>query len=113
MLLTLGYGTSLAQAAVVLSAAPLAWGLISPIAVRLAQRYGETVFPVLGLSVAAAGLAVLAVMLLLAPAFPAALTAWTVGGIGVGLAYPALYVMATTAGTSGLGAAELATGHHR
>jgi hypothetical protein len=109
VLLTLGYRTSLAQAAVVLGGAPLAWGLTSLIAVRLVQRHGKSVFPVVGLSTAAAGVAVLAAMLLLAPAFAAALTAWTVAGIGVGLAYPALYIMASTAGAGGLSAAELAT----
>jgi len=37
------------------------------------------------------------------------IAAWAVAGIGVGLAYPGLYIRATTAGTSGFTAAELAT----
>ncbi|UIJ58993.1 MFS transporter [Amycolatopsis acidiphila] len=75
VLLTLGYRTSLARAAVVLSAAPLAWGLTSLLAARLVRRHGKTVFPVLGLTLAAAGVAVLSAMLLVAPSFPAALAA--------------------------------------
>jgi hypothetical protein len=41
--------------------------------------------------------------------FSALLAAWTVAGVGVGLAYPGLYVRATTAGSSGFTATELAT----
>lgn len=108
VLLTLGYRTSLAQAAVVLGAAPLAWGVTSLVAARLVRRHGTTVFPIAGLSAAAAGVAVVA-LLLVAPAFAAALAAWAVAGAGVGLAYPVLYVLATTPGTGGLGAPELAT----
>ncbi|GAA5163047.1 MFS transporter [Amycolatopsis dongchuanensis] len=109
VLLTDGYGTPLAQAAIVLSGAPLAWAVTSLLVPRLVRRHGKGAFPVAGLAVAAAGVGVVAAMLLVAPSFPAALVSWTVAGVGVGIAYPALYVMATTAGTTGLTPTELAT----
>ncbi|KAA9165562.1 MFS transporter [Amycolatopsis acidicola] len=109
VLLTTGFHVSLARAAVVLSAAPLAWALASLAAARFAHRRGKRWFPVVGLTLTAIGTLVLAVQLALDPSYPVALVAWTVAGVGVGLAYPALYLMATTAGTSGFGAAELAT----
>ncbi|VVJ22320.1 Uncharacterised protein [Amycolatopsis camponoti] len=96
VLLTTGYGAGLGRAAIVLSAAPLAWAVTSLFARR---------FPATGLSLAALGTAVLATG---AP-FAVVLAAWTAAGIGVGLAYPGLYVRATTAGPGGLTAIELAT----
>ncbi|WP_284740774.1 MFS transporter [Amycolatopsis sp. RTGN1] len=96
VLLTTGFGVSLGQAAIVLSAAPLAWAVTSLSGRRL---------PATGLTLTALGTAVLAV----GGPFPVLLAAWTVAGIGVGLAYPALYVRASTAGSSGLTATELAT----
>lgn len=109
VLLTLGYGTSLAQDATVLGAAPLGWGLTSLLAARLVPRHGRAAFSVAALSTAAAGVAVLSVLVLAAPSFPAALASWAAAGIGVGVAYPPLYVLATTAGDGGLSATELAT----
>jgi MFS family permease len=106
VMLTDGYGTSLPRAAIVLSAAPLAWALTSLAVPRLGAG-GR--LPPIGLALAALGVGTLAVTLVVDPSYPVALVAWTVGGIGVGLAYPGLYMRATTAGTSGLTATELAT----
>lgn len=101
VLLTDEYGVSLARAAAVLGAAPLAWGLTSLVVTRLAP---ERQVPAAGLALTAAATAVLAA----GPReFAVALVAWTLGGAGVGLAYPGLYLRATT-GTSAR-AAELAT----
>jgi hypothetical protein len=86
VLFTDGYGTSVARAAVGLSAAPLAWALASLAAPR-------RVPPAVGLAVAAAGVAVLATV----AAYPVGLVAWTLAGAGVGLAYPGLYLRCTPA----------------
>jgi hypothetical protein len=102
VMLTDGYGTSLARATIVLSAAPLAWAVTSLAVPRLRLRH----LPPVGLALTALGTAALALFL---PSFAVALVAWTVGGIGVGLAYPGLYIRATTAGTSGFTATQLAT----
>ena len=100
VLLTDGYGTSLARAAVVLSAAPLAWAATS----LLLQRRRS---PVTGLAMAATGVAVVGATLLVSTSFGVALVAWTATGVGVGLAYPSLYLLCTPA-EGGFGAAELA-----
>jgi MFS family permease len=106
LMLTDGYGTSLARATTVLSAAPLAWALTSLAVPRLpALRH----LPPAGLAVTALGVGTLAVVLLVSPSFGVALVAWTVAGVGVGLAYTGLYIRSTTAGGSGLTATELAT----
>ncbi|GAA0944562.1 MFS transporter [Virgisporangium aurantiacum] len=109
LMLTDGYRTSLARAAVVLSAAPLAWALTSLAVPRLMRRPDLRHLPPFGLALTALGVGTLAVVLAFSPSFVAALVAWTVGGVGVGLAYPGLYIRATTAGTSGLTATRLAT----
>ncbi len=96
VLLTTGFGVSLGQAAIVLGAAPLAWAVTSLSGLRR---------PATGLALTALGTAVLAV----GGPFFVLLAAWTVAGIGVGLAYPGLYVRASTAGSSGFTATELAT----
>ncbi|UUV29072.1 MFS transporter [Amycolatopsis roodepoortensis] len=101
VLLTSGYQVSLGQAAIVLSAAPLGWAVTS----LVAAKFTSARFPVVGLGMTALGTAVLA----FGDSFATALAAWAVAGIGVGLAYPGLYIRATTAGTSGFTAAELAT----
>ncbi|AUI61748.1 MFS transporter [Amycolatopsis sp. BJA-103] len=101
VLLTSVVQVSLGQAAIVLSAAPLGWAVTSLVATRLASTY----LPVVGLSLTALGTACVA----FGGSFPVVLAAWTVAGIGVGLAYPGLYIRATTAGSSGFSAAELAT----
>lgn len=101
VLLTSGFGVSLGQAAIVLSAAPLGWAVTSLVAAKFASAR----FPVVGLGMTALGTAVLA----FGGSFATALAAWAVAGIGVGLAYPGLYIRATTAGSSGFTAADLAT----
>jgi hypothetical protein len=105
VLLTSGFGMSLGQAAIVLSAAPLGWAVTSLLATRLTSKR----FPVTGLGLTALGTAVPAVALVADGPFAVVLGAWAVAGIGVGLAYPGLYISATTAGSSGFTAAELAT----
>ncbi|MFI6025921.1 MFS transporter [Amycolatopsis magusensis] len=105
VLLTGGFGMSLGQAALVLSAAPLGWAITSLLAAARPKRH----FPTVGLALTALGTAVLAVELVSGGSFAVVLVAWAVGGIGVGLAYPGLYLSATTAGSSGFSAAELAT----
>jgi MFS family permease len=108
VLLTDGYGTDLARAAVVLGAAPLAWALTSLLVPRLARRGGGAP-AVAGLALTAAGTAALAAVLAVSAAYGPALVAWTLGGVGVGLAYPGLYLLCTTVDRSaGLGAVELA-----
>jgi MFS family permease len=100
VMLTDGYRTSLARAAVVLGAAPLAWALTSLAVPRLRLRQ----LPQVGLALTAAGTGAVAVG---APSFAVALVAWTVAGIGVGLAYPGLYIRATSG--DDLTATQLAT----
>jgi len=56
-----------------------------------------------------AAVAALAGTLLVSTAFGAALLAWILAGVGVGLAYPTLYIVSTTPATGGLTAAKLAT----
>jgi hypothetical protein len=85
VLLTDGYGTSVARAAVVLSAAPLAWAVTSLI------RPGRA-HPSVGLGLAAGGVAVLAAT----DGYAVGLAAWTAAGVGIGLAYPGLYVRCTS-----------------
>lgn len=101
MLLTSELQVSLGQAALVLSAAPLGWAVTS----LVAAKFPSARFPVVGLSLTALGTAVVA----FGGSFAVALIAWAVAGIGVGLAYPGLYLRATTANASGFTAAELAT----
>ncbi|KFZ79553.1 MFS transporter [Amycolatopsis sp. MJM2582] len=101
VLLTSGFHLSLGQAAIVLSAAPLGWAVTS----LVAAKFSSARFPVVGLSLTALGTAAVA----FGGSFAIALVAWTVAGIGVGLAYPGLYIRATTADASGFTAAELAT----
>jgi predicted MFS family arabinose efflux permease len=108
ILLTDGYGASLARAAVVLSAAPLAWASTSLLVPRLRET-GHEPSPAAGLALTAVAVAVLAATLVVSTAFGPALLAWTVAGVGVGLAYPGLYIRCTTLGPDGSGAAELAT----
>jgi hypothetical protein len=95
VLLTDGYRVSLPKAVIVLSAAPLAWALTSLVVRRAPVA--------VGLTLAAAGAAALAS----STSYVVALVGWTVSGIGVGLAYPGLYVSCTSAG-SGFDATELA-----
>lgn len=99
VLLTDGYHASITQAAVVLSASSLAWGLTTLVASRL--RWTPPAW--VGLGVAAAATLALAVL----SSVPGAVVAWTLGGVGIGLAYPRMYLAATT--DSSIPATELAT----
>jgi len=87
VMFTDGYGTSVGRAAIVLSAAPLAWGVTSLAAPR-------KVPPAVGLALAAAGVAVVATSF----SYGLGLVAWTLAGVGIGLAYPGLYLRCTPAG---------------
>lgn len=82
------------------------WGLTSLVVARVGP---ERQVPAAGLALTAAAAAVLAA----GPReFAVALIAWAAGGAGVGLAYPGLYLRATTAAPAPgrpLPAAELAT----
>jgi hypothetical protein len=109
VLLTDVYRTGMGRAAVVLSAAPLGWALTSLAVPRFVHGAAKDRFPVVGLAVSAVGVLVIAVDTVTTPGFGLALTAWTVTGVGIGLAYPALYLLSTTAGTTALDAAGLAT----
>jgi MFS family permease len=95
VLFTDGYGTSVGRAAIVLSAAPLAWAVTSLAVPR-------KVPPAVGLALAAAGVAVVAA----SASYGLGLVAWTLAGAGIGLAYPGLYLRCTPAGGP---AAALAT----
>ncbi len=92
---TTGFGSSLAQAGWALGAAPVAWALATLTIPRLHDR-GLAPGPAAGLSVTAAGVAAVSVLLFSRTAFPPALVAWAVAGAGVGAAYPTLYLRATT-----------------
>jgi hypothetical protein len=109
VLLTSGFQMSLEQAAIVLSAAPLGWAVTSLLATQSTSTQTKRRFPTAGLSMTALATAVLAVELAVGGSFAVVLIAWAVGGIGVGLAYPGLYIRATTAGSSGFTTTELAT----
>ncbi|WP_410667620.1 MFS transporter [Amycolatopsis sp. cmx-4-68] len=108
VLLTTGFGAGLGRAALVLSAAPLAWAVTSLVATRFTSARKRR-FVVTGLVLTALGTAGPAVELVAGGSFAVTLVAWTVAGIGVGLAYPGLYISATTAGPGGFTATELAT----
>lgn len=110
VLLTDGYATTLAQAAVALSVAPLAWALTSLLVPRLVRGGKRRYLAAAGLSLTACGVTALAAVPLVSPSFGAALAAWTVAGVGVGLAYPSLYPICTSTDECiGFGAVELAT----
>ena len=94
VLFTDGYGTSVGRAAIVLSAAPLAWAVTS-------LAVSRKVPPAVGLALAA-GVAVVAG----SASYGLGLVAWTLAGVGIGLAYPGLYLRCTPAGGP---AAALAT----
>lgn len=92
---TTGFGSSLAQAGWALGAAPVAWALVTLTIPRLQDR-GLAPSPAAGLSVTAAGVAAVGVLLSSGTAFPPALVVWAIAGAGVGAAYPILYLRATT-----------------
>lgn len=99
------YGTTLFQAGVALSVAPIAWALASLVATRMGPQGAP---PVWGMSLAAAGVAVVAINGLGGGSWVVALVAWTLVGLGIGLSYPGLYVRATTQDGS-ITATQLAT----
>ncbi len=90
VLLTDGYGTSVARAAIVLSAAPPAWAVTSLV------RPGR-VHPSAGLALAAGGVAAGGVAVLAATdVYALGLASGAVAGVGIGLAHPGLYVRCTS-----------------
>ncbi len=93
LLFTQTYNTTLFRAGIALSAAPIAWALASLLAPRLGARGAP---PVWGLSLAAAGVGLVGILGLAGGSWIAALTAWTLTGLGIGLSYPGLYLRATT-----------------
>ncbi len=109
VLLTSGYNTSLGRAAIVLGAAPLAWGLTSLTIARFVNDTAKRRFPVIGLALSTLGVAAVALGPSTGGFFAIALIGWTLTGAGVGLAYPVLYLLATTAGPHAQDAASLAT----
>ncbi len=105
LLFTQTYDTTLFQAGVALSAAPIAWALAALVAPRLGPQGAP---PLWGLSLASGGVALMAVLGLAGGSWIAALTAWTLTGLGIGLSYPGLYLRATTEDSSTM-AIQLAT----
>lgn len=105
LMFTQTYGTTLFQAGVALSVAPIAWALASLVATRLGPQGAP---PVWGMSLAAAGVAVVAIVGLGGGSWIVAFAAWTLVGLGIGLSYPGLYVRATTQDGS-ITATQLAT----
>lgn len=105
LLFTQTYDSTLFQAGVALSVAPLAWALASLIAPRLGTKGAP---PLWGMILAAVGVALVAIFGFAGESWIAALIAWTLVGLGVGLSYPGLYLRATTEDVS-IPAMQLAT----
>ncbi|UAL28885.1 MFS transporter [Nocardioides rotundus] len=93
--LTRVLGTSLTEAGWALGGAPVAWALATLAMPRL-QDLGRAPGPAAGLLVTACGVLGTAVLLVTGAPFPWALATWIVVGAGVGVAYPTLYLRATT-----------------
>jgi MFS family permease len=108
VLFTDGYGVALSTATIGLSAAPLAWALTSLAAGRLVRSRRGAAAVVAGLALTAAAAGALA-LLAFGAVVPAAIAAWALGGAGVGLAYPGLYVRCTTPSADHPDAVALAT----
>lgn len=108
ILLTDGFEVSLGRSAIVLSAAPLAWGVTSLILTATARGSISVRLSQSGLLVAGLSTAVLVLGIELWPSYSLALAAWTLSGVGVGLAYPSLYVLASKPQAEGVGPSELA-----
>ena len=88
----------------------LAWALTSLLVPRLVRGGKRRYLAAAGLTLTACGVTALAAVPLVSPNFGSALAAWTVAGVGVGLAYPSLYIIcASTDESIGFGAVELAT----
>ncbi len=105
LMFTQTYETSLFQAGVALSVAPIAWALASLLAVRLGPQGAP---PMWGMGLAATGVAAVALVGLSGGSWVTALVAWSMVGLGIGLSYPGLYVRATTQDGS-ITAAQVAT----
>jgi hypothetical protein len=108
VLFTAGYGQPVSRAAVALSVAPLAWSVTSAALPRLRRRSGGMASAPVGLSLTAAGTAALAALLAAPSWAPAAIAAWALGGVGVGLAYPSLFILGSAPAADGPPAAVLA-----
>lgn len=105
LLFTQTYHTTLFQAGVALSVAPIAWALGALLAPRLGTQGAP---PLWGMSLAAGGVALVGIFGLASMSWIAALIAWTLTGLGIGLSYPGLYLRATTRDASTT-ATQLAT----
>jgi MFS family permease len=105
LLLTTTFDSTLLQAGITLSASPVCWALAALAAPRLGARGAP---PSYGLGLAAAGVAMTALLGLTGGPWVGATLAWAATGAGVGLAYPGLYLRATTASAT-LTATTLAT----
>lgn len=105
LLLTTTFDATLLQAGITLSASPVCWALAALLAPKLGARGAP---PAYGLGAAACGVAMIAVLGLVGGPWVGATLAWAATGAGVGLAYPGLYLRATTAGGT-LTATTLAT----
>lgn len=93
LMFTQTYHTTLFQAGLALSAAPIAWAVAALIAPKLGERGGP---PAWGMALSAVAVAVVAVVGLAGGSWIVALVAWTLVGLGIGLSYPALYLRAST-----------------
>lgn len=105
LMMSTTFDATLLQSGITLSASPICWALAAMLAPRLGARGAP---PALGLAIAATGVAAIAALGLTGGPWQAALLAWAVAGAGVGLAYPGLYLRATTASPA-LSATMLAT----
>lgn len=93
LLLTATFDATLLQAGITLSAAPVCWAAAALLVPKLGARSAP---PELGLALAAVGVGVLSLLALAGGSWVGALLAWAAAGAGVGLAYPGLYLRATT-----------------
>lgn len=105
LLLTTTFDATLLQAGITLSASPVCWALAALAAPKMGVRGAP---PAYGLAVATAGVTLTAILGLTGGPWIGATLAWAATGAGVGLAYPGLYLRATTASGT-LAATTLAT----
>jgi Major Facilitator Superfamily len=108
VLFTTGYGQPVSRAAVALAVAPLAWAVTSGVLPRVRRRSGGLPSPAAGLGLTATGTAALAGLLATPSWAPVAIAAWALAGVGVGLAYPSLFIGGSTPTADGPPAAVLA-----
>ncbi|KHL02482.1 hypothetical protein LK10_12505 [Sinomonas humi] len=105
LLFTQSFGATLLQAGIALSTTSIAWAIVAPLAPRLRMLRHA---PSIGMGTAATGTMLVSLLGLAGASWLAALCAWTLTGIGIGLSYPTHYLRATTAHTPAA-AAQLAT----